>query len=274
METFIQFCLAGICVLVPILLAVLGGGVYGLGMGAVRLPGVARKELTPGEDWTTVSDLARKVSESLAAFVSVAGTLFGLVGFLLPWVQVNIGAGTELLDLGALNGSLSGIALAVQPFLVGTSLLGADIEGASTVAVLLMLVSVFVWPIPLALLASAVTGVGLVSVPLGLLRLQFRRLARGLLAVSGASLILTCLFFAAIQATVGGVRVGGSEGLFGTSMSLGVQVSNGFWVTLGGALLALVGAVLAMALGPALERWSRSLSELKLQVLEQEAESK
>jgi hypothetical protein len=48
---------------------------------------------------------------------------------------------------------------------------------------------------------------------------------------------LTCSFFAAIQATVGGVKVGGSEGIFGTEMSIGVEVANGFWITVGGLVL-------------------------------------
>lgn len=263
METAVQFCLAGTCILAPVLAAALAGCVYAMGIGAVRFPGIARQDIEPGEDWIAVPDLTRKASDGFAAAISLAGTFFGLIGFLLPWMEVNVGAGAELFNLGALNGTLSGIALAFQPFVAGIGLMSTDISGVRGVGLLLIIVSLIVWPIPIALAGSTLIGLGMISVPLGLLRMQIRRLARALLAVSAIAFCLTCLFFAGIQATVGGVRVGASEGLFGTSISIAVTPANGFWITVGGVLLTLIGAVFATAMAPALENWSKNLSLLR-----------
>jgi hypothetical protein len=263
MENFVQLCLGSLCVLTPVVLLLLSGGVYGLGMGAIKLPGIGRQEIRPGKEWTTVPDLARKVSETVAAVISLMGTLFGLLGFLLPWVSVNVGAASDLLNLGGLNGTLSGIALAFQSLVAGVGLFSADFEGATSVGAILIVVSLLVSLIPLALLASAAMGVGLISVPLGLVKMEIQRLARGLLITSFISLCLACSFFAGIQATVGGVKVGGSEGLFGSEISMGVEVTNGFWITIGGLVLALVGAIVANTFAGTLSNWAKNLASLE-----------
>lgn len=263
MENFVQLCLGSLCVLTPVVLLLLSGGVYGLGMGAIKLPGIGRQEIRPGKEWTTVPDLARKVSETVAAVISLMGTLFGLLGFLLPWVSVNVGAASDLLNLGGLEGTLSGIALAFQSLVAGVGLFSADFEGATSVGAILIVVSLLVSLIPLALLASAAMGVGLISVPLGLVKMEIQRLARGLLITSFISLCLACSFFAGIQATVGGVKVGGSEGLFGSEISMGVEVTNGFWITIGGLVLALVGAIVANTFAGTLSNWAKNLASLE-----------
>lgn len=263
MENLVQLCLSAVCVFTPIIFVLLSGGIYALGIGVVKLPGIGRREMRPGKEWTTVPDLARKASETVAAVVSLVGTLFGLIGFLLPWVSVNIEAASELFNLGGLNGTLSGIALAFQSMVAGVGLLSADFKGATSIAAGLIVVSLLVSLIPLALLLSATIGVGLISVPLGLVKIQIQRLARGLLIMSALSLCLTCTFFAGIQATVGGIKVGGSEGLFGSSISIGVELANGFWITVGGLVLALVGAIVATTLSGALAGWATSLSALE-----------
>lgn len=266
MENLVQLCLGVFCVITPIVLFVLAGGVYGLGIGAIKLPGIARQEIHAGKDWTTVPDLARKATETIAAVISLLGTLFGLLGFLLPWVSVNIGAASAFFDLGGLNGTLSGIALAFQSFVAGIGVLSADFKGATSVGMILIVVSLLVSLIPLALLASAAMGVGLISVPLGLVKIQIQHLARGLLIMSFISLCLACSFFAGIQATVGGVKVGGSEGLFGSEMSIGVEVTNGFWITIGGLVLALIGALVATTMAGTLSNWANNLALLESEI--------
>lgn len=263
METIVQLCLGSLCVLTPVVLVLLSSGVYGLGIGAIKLPGIGRQGIQPGKEWTSVPDLARKVSEIVAAVISLAGTLFGLFGFLLPWVRINIGAASELFNLGGLNGTLSGIALMFQSLIAGIGLLTADFKGAPAIGAILIVVSLLVALIPLALLASAAMGIGLISVPLGLVKIQIQRLARGLLITSVISLCLACSFFAGIQATVGGVKVGGSEGLFGSEMSMGVEVANGFWITIGGLVLALVGAIVANTFAGAISNWAKNLASLE-----------
>ena len=99
MAGFVQVCLGFLSVFAPFDLVLLSGCVYGLGIGAFKLPGIGRHELQPGKEWTTVPDLARKVTETVAAILSLIGTIFGLLGFLLPWVSINAGAASGMIDL-------------------------------------------------------------------------------------------------------------------------------------------------------------------------------
>ena len=119
---------------------------------------------------------------------------------------------------------------------------------------------------------SAATGFGLISVPLGLAKLKLKRLARGLLVLSALSLCLSCAFFAGIQATIGGIKVGGAEDFLGSSISLGAEVANGFWITVGGMILALVGAVFANTLSGTLANWAYGLTNLEKDLAEKEIE--
>lgn len=262
MESLFQFCLGITCLLTPALLILLAGGVYVLGMGLIKIPGVARRQMQPDKDWATVPQLSRKVTEILAAVISLVGALFGLVGFMLPWVNVNYGAGGALLDLGSLNGTVTGIALAFQSLIAGIGLFSAEFEGAVALAFVLILISLLTWLILLIILVSAAIGVGLVTIPLGFLKVRFQRLARGLLITSIVSLGLACCFFSGIQATVGGIKIGGQEAVFGTSMSMGVDITGGFWITAGGLLLALIGAIVANTLATRVERWATNLTTL------------
>jgi hypothetical protein len=243
-------------------------------MGKIKLPGIARTEARPGKEWTTVPDLTRKLTEGFAAILSLVGALFGLVGFLLPWVSVNLGASSALLDIGGLNGTLSGIALAFQSLIAGIGLFSSqiDIEGATALGLVLIIVSLVVWIIPVVLLITATLGAGLISIPLGLIKTEAKRLSRLLLVMSILSLCLACGFFAGLQATVGGVKVGGSEGVFGSSISMGVEVANGFWITVGGLVLALIGAIITNSIAGALSSWAGNLSKLEQPVENSETE--
>ncbi len=266
MEGVVQFCIGSLCFFTPILLLLWIGIVYGLGVGSVKIPGIARGEVEDGKNWTNVPNLARKGTESLAATVSLIGALFGLIGFLLPWVKANIGGAAELFDLGSLDGTLSGIALAFQSLIAGFGLFATDIDGAVGLGVLLIVLSLLIWLIPIAMLLSLAASAGLISIPLGLLKFEYKRLSRIMLIASIISLCLGCVFFAGIQATVGGVKVGGSEGIFGTSISMGVEVANGFWISMGGLVLAMIGAIVANTLAPSLETWATNLTSLERDV--------
>ena len=199
----------------------------------------------------------------MAAGMSVLGALFGLTGFLLPWVKLDIGGAGRVFDLGGLSGTLNGIALLLQSFLAGVGLLGVEVEGAPVLGAILIGIAVFVLLIPVALVISVVLGLGMISVPAGLLKTTVQRLARPLLFLSVLALCLTCTFFAGIQGTVGGIKIGGSEGVLGTSFSIGVELANGFWVTVGGLVLALVGAVTAYKLAARIANWAERLSGLE-----------
>jgi hypothetical protein len=264
MENLVQLCLGVTCLLLPIVFALLASGVYMLGMGTIKLPGIGRGEIRSGKDWTTVPDIARKTSESFGAFICLMGTLFALIGFCLQWVSVNLGAGTEIFQLGGLNGSLSGIALAVQPIAIGIGLLTNDFNGSFGIAFILILISLSVMLIPFVLLISTTLGIELIAVPLGLLKIDTRRVAKGLIILSFLSLILAGSFFAGIKATVGGVKFGGSVNILGTSMSIGIEVANGYWITIGGLVLTIIGAIIVITLSGGLAHWAKHLSTLDI----------
>lgn len=262
MESLFQLCLGATCLLTPVLLVLLGVGVYALGIGVVRVPGIARREKDPEKEWATVPELSRKVTEIVASALSLVGVLFGLIGFMLPWARVNIGAAGAFFDLGSLSGTMTGIALAFQSLLAGIGLFSSEVEGAILLALGLILFSFLLWLILLSILVSGGIGLGVISVPLGLLKVQFGRLARVLLISSVLFLGLTCCFFAGIQATVGGLSVGGAEELLGTSLSIGVEVARGFWITAGGGVLAVVGAIVASIMATRVEDWAKNLAAL------------
>lgn len=266
MEEIVTICIVASCILAPIGLAVYVGAVYSLGLGSVKIPGISRGPMREGKHWSSVSVFSRKTGEALGAVVSAAGAVFGLLGFLLPWVELNIGGGVGGLNLGALNGTLTGIAFVVQSFIVGIGLLSVDVEGATTIGFLLTLISVFVAVIPVALLVLVWIAARMVAGPLGLIKANLARLSRPLFLVSLLALGATCGFFALVQATVGGLQVGASEGLFGSALSMGIGVSQGFWVTTGGLVLAIVGAISARTLAPRLEDWSSRLATLEPEV--------
>jgi len=252
------------CLLTPFVLLVLVASVYGLGVGAVKLPGIARKEAQEEKDWTTLPPLARKVGEGVAAAISLVGVLFGLLGFLLPWVEVNLSAARSLGDLGSLNGTLTGIALDLQSLIVGIGLLASGNDTAVGVGIALLVLFLFITLIPIALLVTGALGLGMASSPLGLIKAKVERLGRVLLIVSLIALCLSCTFFAGLQATVGGVQAGGRGGVLGSSVSLGVSVGGGFWVTVGGLVLALVGAITATVVAGRLEAWAENLAQLEV----------
>ncbi|MDX8400229.1 MAG: hypothetical protein R8K20_08265 [Gallionellaceae bacterium] len=99
MEKFISICLSSLCVLTPVAFLVLTGLFYFLGIGTLKIPGIARREIQPNKDWITVKDLTQKSGEAMAAVVSLVGTLFGFIGFMLQWVRIDIGAATSYFDL-------------------------------------------------------------------------------------------------------------------------------------------------------------------------------
>lgn len=262
MDQLAMICLIGACILTPVLFGLYVGAVYLLGIGSVSIPGVARGELKPGRDWSTLSELSRRIGETLAAAISVLGALLGLLGFLLPWVELDIGSAGRILDLGGLTGTLNGIALLFQSFIAGVGLLSVEIEGVAILGTSLIAVSTFLVLIPIALGLSVLIALGMIAVPAGLLKTTVRRLARPLLFLSVLSLCLACTFFAGIQGTVGGIKIGGSGGLLGESFTIGVELANGFWVTVGGLILAFLGAVFAYSLAPRISAWARTLSAL------------
>ena len=263
MEEIVAVCLAASCLIVPLGLLVYIGSVYALGVGSVRIPGIARGVPREGKEWSSVSDFSRKAGEGVGAVVSAMGAAFGLFGFLLPWVQLNVSAGLGILDLGGLNGTLTGIAFVVQSFVVGVGLLSVNVQGAAALGAILLLMAVSVGLIPLALLAVMAISTGMLAGPLGLLKTNLRRLSGPLLIVSLVALCMSCSFFALIQGTVGGLEVGAGDSLFGSAFNLGISVAAGFWVTIGGLLLAMIGALWARTVAPRVEGWSSRLASLE-----------
>ena len=260
------------CLLTPAGALALAGLTYLAGMGAVQFPGISRGDRDPSKEWTTVPELAHKGGDALGAFAGLAGVGLGLLGFLLPWVNTRFTLGTGSLHPGGLNGSLSGVALMFQSLLVAVDLIS---EAGIGVGALLLLFAAAIALVPLALIVSGLVALGMVSVPLGLTRnLQSRFLARALLITVVLALGLSCALFGAAEATTGGLAIGGRSDTLGRAYSLSISVDTGFWVTVGGLLLALVGALLASVLGSSLDKWARRLVSMELPEGEQEAPAK
>lgn len=263
MEEVVPLCLVTICVLVPLAMATLGVVIYFMGVGSLKIPGIARGEHREGKDWLSLPEFSQKTAETFGAVVSAIGALFGLVGFLLPWVQLNIGGGAGALDLGGLTGTLTGIAFMVQSFIVGVGLFGVEVEGAALLGTILVASALFVALIPLTLVILTALGAGMVASPLGVLKVNVRRLSKPLLLLSVLGLCISCGFLAAIQGTVGGLEIGGAESIFGTSFTFGIKVDSGFWVTVGGLVLAVIGAINVRSISSRLGEMTSKLANLR-----------
>jgi hypothetical protein len=275
MSSFFSYLTLSLCMLTPVLLLVIVAIAYGLGTGAVRLPGVGRSTQDPDHDWTSAPELVRRMVALVAAALSMVGAGIGLIGYLLPWVQVR----GDILG-GGLGGSITGIALTWQTMTVGMGFLtgGGEmmrelgtylapelLQSLALAGFILILISLFLTAIFLILLLTAIIGTGMVAVPLGLVRYDTKRLTRWLLTSSFVALVMGCGFFGCLQATVGSVQVsgGGSLGLLGElEMELGVTVDQGFWVTMGGLILALIGAISATRLTTTMADWVKKLAAL------------
>jgi hypothetical protein len=151
----------------------------------------------------------------------------------------------------------------LQSFLSGVAAFSMDVDGAAIVGAVLISISLFVALIPLVLLITSALALGMVASPMGLIKANVKRLSRPILLLSVIALCLSCSFFAGMQGTVGGIKLGGSESIFGTSFTVGVGVSNGFWVTVGGLILVIVGAVFERNLATRVGSWAESLSMLE-----------
>jgi hypothetical protein len=268
MEQLLATLLTLICLGVPFIMLVLVGAIYLLSMGTVTIPGIARQKIIPSQHWITVSEFTRKTSETIAAITSILGVIFGLVGFFLPWVQVSAGATAELgaldLDLGGVggvSGSLTGIAVGLYALVGGVSVLSAGLDQAPMIGIVLILIAAFIGLILLVLVICAFIGLGIASAPLKMTKINTQRLSRILLIVSTLALCLVCVFFAALQATVGGIDLGGSSSVIG--FSVGVSVATGFWITVGGLILAMTGGSIAVAVAGPFSEWADKLGQLE-----------
>lgn len=256
MGEFTAIALTFACILAPVLLLLLVGLSYFLGTGALRLPGVSHGDEPTGKDWDTAVDTVRGTARTLGAVVGSVGGSLGLLGFLMPWVRLNLGGGGALSLVGSLNGSLSGIGLALQSFVGSIALFSSNRQGAVGIGIVLLLVSLLAWLVALALLVTAFVSWRVISVPLKLGKADLKRTSKLLLILGVIALCLSLVFLAAMQATVGGIQAGAGD------VNLGLQMGIGFWITLGGLVLALVGAWTSNVLSDILATWATNLSRL------------
>lgn len=266
MQTFTGVCIGLTCLLIPGLLVVWWILLYTLGMGALRLPGVSREEAAEGKAWTSVSDMARQGTEVVGILIGLIGALFALLGFLLPWISVRIGASGALLqslaelfpavtEIGQFSGDWNGAFIALASLAAGIYLAQSSIQGAVFGAIALILLSLAMWLLLLILLLLfALEVTALVAVG------RARQPGRMFGIWQGTLLVLawamSILFLIIVQASLGG-----------TARFAGVQASivpgGGFWITMGGLLLVAVGAFFSGILAGTLERWTRRLAQLQ-----------
>jgi len=250
-----------ICLLTPVILAILGGGSYLLAIGAYEIPGIARREKRPGKDWATAAELVTRATDSVAAALGMTGASVGLIGYMLPWLRLNSGALGNPFELQSLDGVSSGIALAFHTFLSGMNLLT---EGGLGLGMMLLGLSLVATLIPLALIVAAAAGAGALAIPLGFLRgFSLRRVRNLLLLGSVTGICVTCALFTGVQASIGSGRSISPMTLGGMTFWMSASFERGFWVSAEGLALALVGAIIAVTGSGALTAWIDRLVALE-----------
>lgn len=257
MEQFSIFGLMLSCLALPLILLLLVGFAYALGIGGIKLPGVTRSVSASDKDWSTVSEAVRNTGKAIAAIIGLIGGLFGILGFLLPWANLDLsGSGVLSVVVSGFKGSMTGIALALQSLVGSFLLIASKEEGMIVIGILLLILSLFIWLVAITVLATTILSLRIILVPLGLSKRDNSPLARLLIVVGTTSLCLSLVFLAFMQATVGGIQMG-AQGI-----GLSFEVGSGFWITLGGLLLSVVGAWMAYILTEKLAEWTAKLTHL------------
>jgi hypothetical protein len=236
---------------------------YSLSTGGLKIRGIARGKTNEKKHWSNVTQITGGVGQVIASTKILLGALLALTGFLLPWLEINLSGGMELFDLfdpvsGGFSGSTSGLSLMLLLFVAGYNVIGESI-GAG---VLLLALGLILGIVLLGVIFSVLVGIGKISVHLGFTEGNNQRFSKPLVMVTIFGLLFSCIFLGFIQGTLGGIQFGGDLPFGG--FEGGIQVSNGYWYTVIGFFLALVGAVASNKIAPRYSQWIEKLSSLNL----------
>lgn len=265
MENFIKFLLGSTCLLAPISFILLFALIYLLGMGYIKVPGIGRTQNQTNKIWTTLPDLARRTGDGFSLILCIIGTFFGLIGFLLPWLKLNSDPLFQYTNQHNFGGTLNGIAMVFQFMVTGISLIASNYQNSGVIAFILIALSVLVSIIPVLLFVSGGIGLGMISVPLGFLKLNMRKMGTFLIIAIIFNFCLSCSFLGFIQATSGGFEYISNAGFVSSQFFLNGEIAYGFWITTGGLFISLIGAIFSNTLGKTLSKLAINLSALDIE---------
>ena len=264
MQQFGNLLLSLACVLLPFIVILFIVVSYSLGTGGLKIRGIARGKTDEKKHWSNATQVSGGVGQVLASTAVLLGSLLALTGFLLPWLEINLSGMMELSDLlgdvmgGEFSGSTSGLSLMLLLFVAGYNIIGDSIgTGLVLLALGLLLLAVLA-----GLILTLLVGAGKVSIHLGYTGGDQKRFSKPSLLLTLFGLVFSCIFIGVIQGTLGGIQLGGSSPLGG--FEGGIQIANGYWLTIIGFTLALVGAVTSNKLAPRFSEWIEKLSSLAL----------
>ncbi|MGD8455055.1 MAG: hypothetical protein PVF83_01630 [Anaerolineales bacterium] len=264
MQQFGNLLLSLACILLPFIVIIFVIVSYSLGTGGLKIRGIARGKTDTKKHWSNATSVSESVGQVLASVTVLLGTLLALTGFLLPWLEINLSGGMEIFDLlgdvvsGEFSGSTSGLTLMLMLFVAGYNIIGDSI-GTGLILLVLGLILLIVL---VGLILSLLVGIGKISIHLGFTEGNQQRFSRPSLLLTLFGLVFSCIFIGVVQGTLGGIQLGGSSPMGG--FEGGVQVVSGYWFTVIGFFLALVGAVTSNKLAPRFSSWIEKISSLTL----------
>ena len=245
MEKFSNILLAMLCIVLPFISLVFVLFAYNLGVGGISVRGVARGEADAKKHWTTVSELTEKLGQCLATTTTFLGSVLAFLGFLLPWQE-----------------STSGIALLLSFITDAFEQFDSGFEGATLNGMVFMLLALLMLVILAGLILANLVSLGMVSIHLGYTKGENKRFSRPALIIALVGFVFSCGFLGIIQ---------GVHGLSQADVDIPFQVfldaemASGFWFTVWGFFLALIGALFANKLAGRFAEWVESLTTLNLE---------
>jgi len=263
MQQFSNLLLTLLCVVLPFIVIVFVVVSYSLSTGGIKIRGIARGKTNEKKHWSNVTQITGGVGQVLASTKILLGALLAFTGFLLPWLEINLSGGMEFYDLfdavsGGFSGSTNGLSLMLMLFVIGYNVIGESL-GAG---ILLLAMGLILGLVLIGVIFTIFVGIGKISIHLGFTDGDNQRFSKPSLMLTILGLFFSCIFLGIIQGTLGGIQLGG-ELPFG-GFEGGAHLANGYWLTVVGFFLALVGAVTSSKIAPRYSQWIEKLSSLTL----------
>ncbi len=262
MFPFMSFAVSSICVLLPFIVVIFVIGSYNLATGNLSITGISKQEKDEKKHWSSVLEITRKTGNFLALAISAIGSVLALIGFFSPWVTASISSTTHL-GLDRLNGSLTGFGLFIKSILASFEVFGVDMDGTGFVGAFLLLIAFLVFLTFVALLLSALAGLGIIAIPFGYTKREIGKLSRQIVIFAVIAVLFSCTFFAGVQAATNGFEISSSSDLFDFGLTANVQFAKGFWYTFLGLLFTIFGALVSNKPLDKYVSWIETVSKLE-----------
>jgi hypothetical protein len=241
------------CVIIPVVAIIFMFLFYFMAVGSLNIGGIARQKLEKTKHWITVTDLTRKFMQFFASVTLLIGALVAFAGYVGPWVSAYISADFGLLDLGSVHGSVSGLALMVASFAGAVGAFKA--EGALFAGLVLLLIGLLLLLFTVILLVLLVVAVLRLISHLGYTK-DGTVFLKPAMVVNMAAFVIGFIFLLLLL-LVGGAKVE-------MEMVPQIELASGFWFTIGGLFIALVGNIWASKLTEMFAGWIETLTGLKM----------